>query len=230
MRYDSKKAKSRMFKKLRPVMQESVKNSRNNVIYAKLFSLCVKMDSTEFKDAIESYTSKGFPIDYVPDGYVNTLLEWVVKTSYNFEAKGVNHIKALVEAGADLNVTSKTGEPLIMTAICRSPAIEVIESLCDLGADVNAKDEKGNTAFSWVAKDYIFDKKIDKEERSYLMACMGTLLEAGADPYLDKSWQNENIGYYKADGKRKQEILDTIALYEEQKNVESISQYSVFEI
>ncbi len=62
-------------------------------------------------------------------------------------------VESLLEAGADPNITSANGDPILKTAIFAvNSSMEVIELLVEHGADVNALDKDGNPLLPQVAQ------------------------------------------------------------------------------
>ena len=61
-------------------------------------------------------------------------------------------ISALIELGANVNVTKDNGETLLMTAAEKTSYPEVIKILVNAGIDINAKTADGKTALFFAAK------------------------------------------------------------------------------
>jgi len=79
-----------------------------------------------------------------------------------------DHVKTLIEAGADLNTTNIYGYAALHSAVCLGK-IDCIKVLIRAGADLNAKDNFGSTALHWAVAPYV---NVD---------CVKALIEAGAD-------------------------------------------------
>lgn len=68
-------------------------------------------------------------------------------------------VKALIQAGADVNATTHTGQTVLMIAV-RENDINSVKLLIQAGADVNAKDVFGETALT-IANKYKHTEIID---------------------------------------------------------------------
>jgi ankyrin repeat protein len=79
-------------------------------------------------------------------------------------------IEALVEAGASLAETNKWGVTPLMTLVDHIIDEDLVQLFIDSGADVNAKDNDGQTALMRVAMNYLPDTGV-----------ANVLIEAGAD-------------------------------------------------
>ena len=76
-------------------------------------------------------------------------------------------VKALIEAGADLNAKENDGWTALHLAACNGK-LDCVKALIEAGADLNAKDNDGWTALHLAAR----YGKLD---------CVKALIEAGAD-------------------------------------------------
>ena len=99
----------------------------------------------------------------------------------------MNTVKALIEAGADVNgiVRNSDNLTLLMSAVAQGNT-GVVKSLIAAGADVNAKDNDGKTALMHACDlcerwQYHFSSKIITEEKGKAERILGMLLKAGAD-------------------------------------------------
>ena len=80
-------------------------------------------------------------------------------------------IRALVEAGAEIDAASQGGQlTALHFAIWRRAGLATVNALIAAGADVNARDVRGWTALHWAAR----DRRVDPAEVEALIA-------AGAD-------------------------------------------------
>lgn len=64
----------------------------------------------------------------------------------------VNTVKALLDAGGNVNLKDETGRTLLMYAALRNHK-EVAQALLDKGADANARSKTGETALSFAARE-----------------------------------------------------------------------------
>lgn len=95
-----------------------------------------------------------------------------------------NVVKYLVKKGANVNVSSHSGEtPLIGAAA--SCDLETVKFLLEHRADVNARDKDGRTAL-FVISGHSWHMR-DSETRQTVVK---TLLQHGADPLLFSSWSS----------------------------------------
>ena len=69
-----------------------------------------------------------------------------VSVDYDFDA-----VKALIEAGADVNAKDDEGKTALIYAAIYNHTPEVAKALVEAGAEINAKDNEGRTALSWAA-------------------------------------------------------------------------------
>ena len=58
-------------------------------------------------------------------------------------------LKALLEAGADVNAKNKDGVTPLMPAAGSNPNPEVLKALLEAGADAKAKNNEGKTALDY---------------------------------------------------------------------------------
>ena len=61
-------------------------------------------------------------------------------------------IEYLISSGADLGLTAPNGASPVMLAVHGKKA-ETVKLLVSYGFDVNAKNEKGETALAWAKRD-----------------------------------------------------------------------------
>ena len=64
----------------------------------------------------------------------------------------VNTVRALLDAGGNVNLKDETGRTLLMFAALKNHK-EVTQLLLDRGADVNARNNSGETALSFAARE-----------------------------------------------------------------------------
>ena len=67
---------------------------------------------------------------------------------------GIEEIKALIAAGADVNGKGRAGNTALMEA-ARAGSVENVKFLVVAGADVNAKNNRGITALEWASSEEV---------------------------------------------------------------------------
>ncbi len=97
-----------------------------------------------------------------------------------FQSRGdrggsVERVRALVERGADVNVTNHKGQTALHCA-AKAGFVDIVTLLLAHGATVDAVDDKGETPLATALRSTAKDK-------ACLMAVVGELLAAGADPH-----------------------------------------------
>ena len=135
-----------------------------------------------FEKKLNYALRRGFPIDF-KDGVGRTLLMHSITHIY---AVNLGITKILLDYGADPNVPDLHGRRPIHTVVDYRRSVELLETLLEAGADINAKDDFGDTAFSMAADTYINYNNQDLQK--YCLEMCEALLDNGADPYLCDDW------------------------------------------
>ena len=74
------------------------------------------------------------------------MLFWAILEDDN----GLEKMRLLVEAGADVDAKDDNGHPMLFWAILEDDnGLEKVRLLVEAGADVNAKDDSGNSMLVW---------------------------------------------------------------------------------
>ena len=167
------------------------------------------MHGTNISDIKAGLAISRFHIDFYTDWKNRTVL---------MTAKTAEETKLFIEAGADVNHQSESGDTALMLA--KTP--EQTKLLIEAGADVNAKNEDGETALM-VAKTPEQTKLLieagadvnakDKDGDTALMLAytagqIKLLLEAGADVYAKDKWGR--TAFDLANTKEQKEILANV--------------------
>jgi ankyrin repeat protein len=116
----------------------------------------------------------------IADRDKKTVLMWLVDLQFHRGGVPVAVIGPLVAAGAEPNAQDKFGHTPLMWAVkgdlSSQVQPEVLEALVQHGADVNVRDDRGETALFGLVR-YVEDT-LDLDSGR---ACIGVLLDAGAD-------------------------------------------------
>ena len=133
---------------------------------------------------------RGFPVDF-KDGGGWTLLMYSISM---INAVNLDITKILLDYGADPNVPSYHGVYPVHLIIDYHRSVELLDTLLEAGADINAQRPYGSTAFSMAAEGYV--NYCSQDVRKYYLDMCEALLDRGADPYLCDSWmehvENDN--------------------------------------
>ena len=178
---------------------------------------------------IDAYISDGFPIDFIPEGCSTRLLEQSQKV---FSA--ATTIK-LIEVGADVNYVNASGENALILEAKNNCWKETVPVILKQIQNVNAKDNRGHTALSYLCLKYLDCKMridwshdfLDKFNKEKLWNQIYLLLDAGADPELDTTWQMEvqNSPKWQAE---MHNLIKQMAMYLQQKKEMSKSPSETF--
>ncbi|MYD99438.1 MAG: ankyrin repeat domain-containing protein [Gammaproteobacteria bacterium] len=96
-----------------------------------------------------------------------------------FQSRGdrggsVDRVRALIDAGADVNVRNHKGQAALHCA-AKAGFVEIVKLLLAQGAEVDSQDRQGETPLATALRSTVKDKVA-------LMAVVRLLVEAGADP------------------------------------------------
>lgn len=167
-------------------MAEYTEKRRN--FYQELFNVLaawMKYFPHKFERKLEKALAHGFPIDFqngdtwmYGDGW--TLLK-IACYDKNDAA-----IDLLLSHGSDLNAIDRKGNSALNLVLFETYSLELAEYFIQLGANVDAKNRQGQTAFNRAATRYIYNNNEKIRERMYTI--MKFLLERGANPFLCNWW------------------------------------------
>ena len=170
-----------------------------------------------FAARLKGALKQGFPIDYMlpgdKGGYPQGMsLLHVAITDGTGEIDKI--IDELLKRGADPDLQTKTGANAGSNALILAAKYahrkELFEKLISLTKDINLQNMHGDTAFSAICDCLIYEN----DSASYELLRM--LLDAGADPYLNKEWTWERMSIKNGQSIQKR-IQKYIAMYYEQK-------------
>ena len=166
---------------------------------------------------IDRYISYGFPIDFVPAECTTRLLE---QCQSKFSFSPDTTIK-LIEVGADVNAVNANGENALIREAKNNSWENVLPVILERTKNVNTKDKNGHTALSYLCLQYIvwsIDARNKKKQSQKFWKQIHLLLDAGADPQADVSWQTK--ASYMQSSEWQTEINDLVkhmAIYMQQK-------------
>lgn len=133
---------------------------------------------------IENEVEHGFPIDFVPPGATERLLEQCQKV---FSPATTTK---LIEVGAEVDAVNAKGETALIMEARLSRWTKVIEAILPRTKKINAKDNNGHTAFYYLCREYlscrsgyIDDRDIANGKKIWKQIHL--LLDAGADPVIN---------------------------------------------
>lgn len=114
----------------------------------------------------------------------------ILELATSDSSEGLSKIKALCEAGANLEAKDRNGRTPLMLATQGTSNVERVKTLIASGANVNARDKYGNTALIFASKHPEYYREKIKSAEPYL-AIVKALLAAGANVNAKKKiWRH----------------------------------------
>lgn len=166
----------------------------------------------------------GYNINFSP----YQTIEWgtiLVKSLYRYRSyvgDAFFYHKALdrmLEAGADVNMKNPDNWTPLMYAIMYTSDIYNIRKIFERTRDINAiSTDFHETAFSMLCTEIITRMTFSEEGFKQNIRLIKDFIDAGANPYLDKSWLEKSYGYEK-ERKLQKKLADYIEQYSEQKEL-----------
>lgn len=104
-------------------------------------------------------------------------------------------LKVLIAHGGDVNVRDHDGEDKRETPLHKAASgrHDVIRALIECGAEVNARDERGQTPLMSLAGELEWIERSESE--AVALRSLETLLELGADATLVDNWGNDALAF-----------------------------------
>lgn len=156
----------------------------------ELLETSMVWDTENFIDKLKVAIQTGFPIDYRnEDGNTLLLISLFTPAIAEFMIPGV-----LIDLGANVNICNGNGSRALDAAIMEMWPLELVDKILHSGAEINAKNNEGITAFSIVAWLYIDSDNTSIQE--YAMQVTNFLLKSGADPYACTKWKDLDWYWY----------------------------------
>ena len=167
-----------------------------------------------FKDKLEEALADGFPIDYLPSeddsGY--TLLNLAL---INLGDNEVEYVKLILDKGADIHITTSWGEANVFVIIGDiEPPLKILDLFFKhKDFDINARGGKFNhTPLAYAGLGYI--NEIFTNEQEDKLKVFIHLLEAGADPDIDRTWDIQGLKK-ESQIARRDNLLKIVAMHKE---------------
>lgn len=142
-----------------------------------------------FPEMLSMALKEGFPVDYRPSTRSNTLLYLAVLNSGARTNAGHDAVRALLKAGADVNVCDYWGRSVLSRCIIWNMPSDIIEKILDRTNDINALDRIGKTVFGVACQVFVATYKCDSPQNESRLRIIKRLLAHGADPDKDISWK-----------------------------------------
>ena len=156
----------------------------------ELLETSMVWDTENFIDKLKVAIHTGFPIDYRnEDGNTLLLISLFTPAIAEFAIPST-----LIDLGANVNVCNGDGSRALDVAIMEMWPLELVDKILHSGAEINAKNNEGLTAFSVAAQLYINSNDIDVQE--YAIYAANLLLKFGADPYACTKWKDLDWYWY----------------------------------
>ena len=148
-------------------------------IYNKLLNeLKLKPLNNKFLDLFNQALKDGFPVDFRPNNHYSTLIQ------ETFYARRPDITKALLEAGADVNICDGYKRTILVLAIMWRYEPRMIIEIARKSTDLDVIDDiSGMTAFGILCEKFILGNNDD------LLPCIKELLELGADTTIGEDFR-----------------------------------------
>jgi ankyrin repeat protein len=140
-----------------------------------LMQLVTKKTTPHNRAVIEYLVSHGANINIQDSKWGYTALHWSIVSGQ------IENLQILLQDGADANILSFNKLPPLLEATQRDQ-VSAIRILVQFGALLNAQNAKGNTALHDCAQPFTSP---DSQYIQGKLEAVKTLLEAGADPYIE---------------------------------------------
>ena len=146
-----------------------------------MFYVTENQNAESTKILAERLAESGKNIRTIRDSEGKTALMYAAEKSINPEI-----IRALIQAGSDVNAHDNNGSTALMFAAARNIRPEILYALIEAGADINAQNTAGNTALILAAKFHIYHSMLEGKLRIKSQN-LQILIDAGADTTIKNS-------------------------------------------
>lgn len=167
-------------------MAEYTEKRRN--FYQELFNVLaawMKYFPHKFERKLEKALAHGFPIDFQNGDNWMYGDGWTLLKIACYD-KNDTAIDLLLSHGSDPNAVDRKGNSALDWVLFGTYSLELAEYFIKAGANVDAKNQHGRTAFNRAATRYIYNNNEKIRERMYTI--MKFLLEHSANPCLCNWW------------------------------------------
>lgn len=147
--------------------------------YNRLAYLLDKNKVNQFKKELINALAEGFPIDFIPYGYIKTILSQSVD---RIDLLGHDIVLFILNNGADIdNVLDRRFDLLD-----KNNSAELLNAICKNTKDIN-KLRNGETIIGALCLKFMRSLSSNLEKKR--IDLIKIALKYGADPYLDIRWQ-----------------------------------------
>lgn len=147
-------------------------------------------NSTElFPNELLNAVNRGFNVNFRPDARRLTLLFIAVLNTASKTQASYNSVRALLEAGADVNIGDYWGHSVLSRCVTWNMPQDIIDSILEKTIDINALDRNGKTIFGTACQAYIVAFNASGEQNKKRLNIIKNLIEHGADPEKDMTWK-----------------------------------------
>lgn len=167
-------------------MAEYTEKRRN--FYQELFNVLaawMKYFPHKFERKLEKALAHGFPIDFQNGDNWMYGDGWTLLKIACYD-KNDTAIDLLLSHGSDPNAIDRKGNSVLNLVLFETYSLELAEYFIQLGANVDAKNRQGQTAFNRAATRYIYNN--NEKIRKCMYTIMKFLLEHSANPCLCNWW------------------------------------------